>query len=181
MFAEPRSAMTRPRAILAGICMGMICLIAIIAAAWHYFLADRGPQLFSRQWSISSPDRLDRKTLSNDVWLCPDSPLIEPVGIQRVDWQDTALIGRDPWGYYVYYRARVADDQLAQQLRGMALDRREDLPSWATHRPLCWNPQRSVPPHMLTQIDLQSDDIFIEVTGADVFIYWIRAPFEGHI
>jgi hypothetical protein len=130
---------------------------------------------------VISPDSLDRKTLSNDVWLCPDSPLIEPVGIQRVAWQDPSLIGRDPWGYFVYYRARVVDVQLAQQLRGMALDERKTLPSFATHLPSWWNPQKSVPSDRLTQIDLQSADIFIEVTGADVFLYWIRAPFEGYV
>lgn len=173
--------MTHPKAILAGICTGMICLVVIGAAAWHYLLADGGPQMLSRKWFVSSPDSLDRKTLSSDVWLCPDSPLIEPVGIQRVEWRDTAWIGRDPWGYFVFYRARVADAQLAQHLRGVALEGRKDLPSWATHRPIWWQPQRSVYPDSIPQLGLQSDDISIEIIGADVFIYWIRAPFEGHI
>ena len=173
--------MTRPKAILAGICKGVICFVVIGAAAWHYLLADSGPQILSRKWFVSSPDRLDRKTLSSDVWLFPDSLLIEPVGIQRVEWQDTSLVGQDPWGYFVFYRARVADVQLSQHLLGVAAGGLKTLPSWATHLPSWWNPQRSVPSDRLTQIDLQSDDIFIEVAGADVFIYWIRAPFDGHI
>ena len=173
--------MTRPKAIFAGICTGMICFVVIGAAAWHYLLAESGPQMLSRKWIVSSPDRLDRKTLSSDVWLCPDSPLIEPVGIQRVEWQDPSPLGRDTGGYFVFYRARVADAQLSHHLRGVAAGGLKSLPSWATHLPSWWNPQRSVPSDRLTQIDLQSDDIFIEVTGADVFIYWIRAPFEGRI
>jgi hypothetical protein len=155
--------------------------MVIIAAAWHYLLANSGPQMLSRKWFVSSPDHWDRDSISKDVWFFPTSPLIEPIGIQRVDWQDPSLIGRDPWGYFVYYRARVADDQLSQQLRGIALDRSKDMPSWATHRPLWWNPQRSVPSDRMTQIDLHSDYIFIEVTATDVFIYWISVPFEGYV
>lgn len=173
--------MTRLKAILAGICTGMIGLVVIGAAAWHFLLADSGPQILSRKWFVSSPDNLDRKTLSRDVWLCPDTPLIEPVCIQRVDWQDPSLVGRSPWGYFVFYKARVADIQLSRHLRGVAADGLKTLPSWATHLPAWWNPQRSVPSDRLTQIDLQSDDIFIEVAEADVFIYWIKVPFEGHI
>jgi hypothetical protein len=162
--------MTRPKAIAAGICTGMICCGVIGAAAWHYQIADNSPQILPRKWFVSSPDRLDRKTLSSDVWLCPDSPLIEPVSIQRVEWEDPSLIGRDTWGYFVFYRARVADTRLSQHLRGVAVGELETLPSWATHLPSWWNPQRSVPIDRLTQLDLQSDN---------VFIYWIRAPFEG--
>jgi len=173
--------MIRLKSILAGMCTGMICFIVIVAAAWHYFLADSGPQLFTRKWFIDSPDSLDRKTISSDVWLWPDSPLIEPAGIQRVDWRDTSFIGRDPWGYFVFYRARVADDQFAQHLRVVASDGRKDLPSWATHLPAWWQPQKSVSSESLPQINLQSDDIFIEIIGPDVFIYWIRAPFEGYV
>ena len=159
----------------------MICFVVIGAGAGHYLLADSGPQILSRKWFVSSPDCLDRKTVSSDVWLCPDSPLIEPVGIQRVEWQDTSFVGRGPWGYFVFYRARVADAQLSKHLRGVGAGGLKTLPSWATHLPSWWNPQRSVSPDRMTRLDLQSDDIFIEIAGADVFIYWIRAPFEGCI
>jgi hypothetical protein len=173
--------MTHPKSILAGICMGLICFAVIGASAWHYLLSESGPQVLSRKWFVSSPVHLDRKTLSSDVWLYPDSPLLEPVGIQRVEWQDASVGGRDAWGYFVVYRARVTDAPLSERLRGMTSVGLKALPSWATHLPSWWHPQRSISSDRLSPIDLQSNEVFMEVTEADVFIYWIRAPHEGHL
>lgn len=168
--------MTRAKTMLAGIGVGMVCFVLICAAIWHGVFADDGPQIFSRKWFVSAPDHLDRKTLSTDVWFCPDSPLIEPVAVQRVEWRDTALVSRDAWGCFVFYRARVADAQLSQHLRGVATDDIKALPSWATHLPSWWHPQRSVRSDRLTALGLPSDHVFIQEAGGDVFVYWIRAP-----
>ena len=173
--------MTRTKTILAGIGTGMVCLVLIFTAVWHYVFEDEGPQILTRKFFISTPESLNRKTISSNVWLWPDSPLIEPAGIHRVDWQDPSFVGRTPWGYFVFYRARVVDVQFSQHLRDVATSELKSLASWATHLPSWWNPQRSVPSDRLAQLSLQSDDVFIEETGGEVFIYWIRAPYEGYI
>lgn len=169
--------MTRVQSIFAGIVGGLLCLGVIVAGAWYCLHSDSGPQVLSRRWFCHSPGSLDRETLSNDVWQFPRSPLIAPVAVQRVEWNDTAFAGRDPWGYFLFYRARVVDAGFSQHLRDVAADGLKGLPSWANHVPPWWKPQKSIPSGEIPQLELQSDDVFIEIVGADVFIYWIRAPF----
>lgn len=175
--------MTRLQAIFAGILTGLIGLGVLAFMGWHHVSAILASPTedFSRKWSVSGLDARGERTVSSDVWMWPESPLIEPGFIQRVEWQEGALVGRDAWGYYLYYRARVKDEALSKLLREMVTEELKPLPAWATHQPSWWSPQKSVPRGRLTEVDLQSDDIFMEIVGTDVFLYWIRDPYEGHI
>lgn len=174
--------MTRTQAIFAGALTGMAALVALAWVTWYYLFAEDGPLDFSREWSVSSLVMDAEHTMQiNDVWQLPESLLIEPQNVQRVEWRDRVLLGRDPWGYFLYYRARVKDTVLSRHLRERATDEVKPLPVWATYRPTWWNPQKSIPAGRLTEQDLQSDDVFIETVGTEVFLYWVRAPYEGYI
>ncbi|MGV3661746.1 MAG: hypothetical protein ACO1TE_16285 [Prosthecobacter sp.] len=178
--------MTRPKAVFAGIFIGLLGCAALGAAGWHFLLREDGPQIpqmLPRKWWVNEPGSLSRETVCNDVWFFPDTPLIEPASIQRVEWGEASVLGRDGWGYHVFHKARVVDAALAAHLLRVALPAggRAPLPSWAAHVPKWWHPERSVPTAELSQLKLQSNDIFIESRGPELFIYWIREPFEGSV
>jgi|GEM_PF-4930336 len=168
--------MTRLQATLAGICIGMAGLAALGAGVWHYVLEEEGPQILERKWHVSEIEHLRGKAPPGDVWQVPGSPLIEPLSVLRAEWNETAFRGPDSWGYFLYYKARVKDAQLSQHLRAVEESELRALPASAmAHEPAWWTPQKSIPRGGLTELGIQSDNVFIETKGEEVFLYWMKS------
>ncbi len=168
--------MTRFQTTLAGICTGMAGLAALGAGVWHYVLADEGPQILNRRWYVSGIENLRGEVPPGDVWQFPRSLMIEPLSVSRAEWSEMAVLGRDSWGYLLYYKARVKDAQLSQHLRVVAESELRALPAaWAAHEPTWWTPQKSIPRVGVPQLSLQSYDVFIETTEEEVFLYWVKS------
>ncbi len=165
--------MKRLKVIFAGICTGMAGLAALGAGVWHYVVADEGPQILTRKWYVSGIEHLRGEVPPGDTWGFPRSLLIEPLSVSRAEWCETAFLGRDPWGYLLYYKARVKEAQLSQHLRAEESDLQALPAAWAAHEPKWWTPQKSIPRGGVPQLGLQSDDVFIETTEDEVFLYWV--------
>lgn len=173
--------MTRFKTILAGICTGLVALGVLGAWVWHFMLADGGEQMEGgRKWYVSGIEYLRGVAPQGDVWQFPQSLLLEPASVQRAEWSETAFAGRDPWGYILYYKARVKDARLCEQLRTVADSGLRDLPGWAAHSPQWWRPQRSIPRGGVPELNLRSEHLGMEVVDGEVFLYWI-VSYEGYL
>jgi hypothetical protein len=174
------SPLMRLKTILAGIAAGLLALGALSAVGWYILLGDDGPQMLNRKWYISGIEHLRGEFPPGDVWQFPYTHLLEPTSIQRAEWSETTPLARAPWGYLLYYKARVKDPQLSQHLRTIAEHNLRPLPPWAAHTPQWWNPQQSIPTNSIPQLPLHSDHLFITTTDGDVFLYWLVSH-EGQL
>jgi len=135
------------------------------------------------EWFINKPKSFSKEAISNDVWHWYHMDALEPVAIQRVEWNTKPVVGNKRWGYMIYYQCHIKDSALVQSVKQAAnkWEKYSGLPAWAKHIPTWWTPEFVFSPETAVKIAGVQGLAFGKVLGDQVFVFCLKNPLDDAI
>jgi hypothetical protein len=136
-----------------------------------------------KHWFVSEPKNLSKEAIANDVWHWYHMDALEPLAIQRVEWNSNPALGSKKWGYFIYYKGRLKDSNLAQSVKKAEhqWEKYPGLPTWSEHVPEWWTPESVIPSEIAAEVAGVQGFAFAKVIGDDVVVFCIKKPLDDAI
>ncbi len=172
--------------VFGGLAIGAIILVLIFGAIWtgmKRFVEDDSRGVTGREWFVDSPKSLELTEISNDVWQWYDADGIKPRAISRVEWNEETISGRTEFGYFIYYKGLVVDPELERRIliSKNSASHYSGLPAFASRQPEWWRPQFDATETVSLGVLESHDEIYFSFEDQQVFVYWMRRPYEGYV
>ena len=108
---------------------------------------------------------------------------LEPVDIQRVEWNSNPAFGSKRWGYFIYYKGRLKNPKLIQSVKKAEKnwEKYPGLPNWSKNVPRWWTPETVISSEIAAEVAGVQGLAFAKVAGDEVFVYCVKKPLDDAI